>query len=1312
MANDNTKKFLGIAGTQALVDEIKNRVSKVSSTDNAIVRFNGTTGAVQNSLVTIADTGSLTIGGTWTDTSANNPFLSMGGYAKLTGNTAGAFTFAPSNTPTFLANTTEFRPISNTANLVDLGSSQYKWRNVYVGTAVNTPKINVATINNGANITVPNASGTMALVENVVNLTGNQTIQGTKTFTSRPALQVERLPSGYQEIEYAETDGTAYVDTGIPVHMNYKYKLVIQKTTATGQRIWGVFNQSTYNGGFNASITYSAGESVRWTTSGDANQQVYITTNTYDLNKHTYYIDNGEVYYDGVDKGKSAGHSASGVSNYNAFLGTINPGGTTPSTSFIGKIYLYQVWDNNGNLVQEFIPCIRTSDSKVGFYDTVAEEFVAPTGTFSAGLNVTDSTFLVFSDLADVATSGDYNDLKNKPTIPSVSNLVTIDTAQTITGLKTLVGQTKIKGSAAASSADNTTNGFSFWKSTTTTFSKTSEDYLGLISPNDSGALGFYGRNGLYFRPKITNGVVDTTVGVTMNSTGLFPGGTSMPLGNTSSPWGNIYGNSVHVGTNLYLTGTTIKKVAALGNTTATYTYTLPTATGTLALVGDNNHSHSGYVPYTGATGDVDLGTHSITVGGVSNLKDILLTTEVDNNNPFIEIAAGNPGIFIGNNLDSDETFAEFPRTNTDEVVAYQSWVGNNYQAKLTAQTAYTSKGSATKVPQITTNALGQVTGITEVTISQPTVNNGTLTIQANGTSKGTFTANQSGNTTINITASDLGLSDAIHFIGSSSTAITDGGTETPTISGYSGTAKTAGNVVLYSGKEYIWTGSAWEQLGDESSWALNSVSITGTGALGGGGTLASDRTITHNELNTSGAQSTAKVWKQTLDKYGHVLSATAATASDVGAVTKLSSTTDNAIVRFDGTSGEIQGSVPKIDDDGNITTTKSIFLQTVGGSVTDATASRLYFGTSSSSYYSYLASNTSGAFTMASSRGNYTFYPNTTQYNCIMTNSGSNLGRNDSNGGYAWGSLYTKGKVYQHKGGSNGFYEINWPGAAGTLALVGDNNHTHNYLPLTGGTLTGQLTTTSLVTPSLEISDSNGTFDFALNSNGDLAITMGFNSYEDPGQSGDIIIRGDAQGYVATEEWVQSQGYLTSHQSLSNYVTLNSAQTISGQKTFTSAIIAQEGITVGAANAPRSVVFYSSSANSKTTTITPGTTTSNITLTLPTSTGTLALVGDNNHTHSQYAAASAISGLVPYSGATGNVDLGQHNLSADNVTANSHNVGTAGYVYQPTGTMNLMIETDNGGDIILSPDDNHYVKIDSQIVATQNDLPQVLRFI
>lgn len=48
--------------------------------------------------------------------------------------------------------------------------------------------------------------------------------------------------------------------------------------------------------------------------------------------------------------------------------------------------------------------------------------------------------------------------------------------------------------------------------------------------------------------------------------------------------------------------------------------------------------------------------------------------------------------------------------------------LSNKYQAKLSSQTAYSAKGTATKVPQITTNSLGQVTNISEVTIDADTV--------------------------------------------------------------------------------------------------------------------------------------------------------------------------------------------------------------------------------------------------------------------------------------------------------------------------------------------------------------------------------------------------------------------------------------------------------------------------------------------------------------------------------------------------------------------------------------------------------------
>ena len=65
-------------------------------------------------------------------------------------------------------------------------------------------------------------------------------------------------------------------------------------------------------------------------------------------------------------------------------------------------------------------------------------------------------------------------------------------------------------------------------------------------------------------------------------------------------------------------------------------------------------------------------------------------------------------------------------------------------------------------------------------------------------------------------------LTSAMHFIGITTTAVTDGGTENPTIGGEIISTKTAGDVVIYGQQEYVWsTTNKWELLGDENSYAL-----------------------------------------------------------------------------------------------------------------------------------------------------------------------------------------------------------------------------------------------------------------------------------------------------------------------------------------------------------------------------------------------------------------------------------------------------------------------------------------------------------
>jgi hypothetical protein len=60
-----------------------------------------------------------------------------------------------------------------------------------------------------------------------------------------------------------------------------------------------------------------------------------------------------------------------------------------------------------------------------------------------------------------------------------------------------------------------------------------------------------------------------------------------------------------------------------------------------------------------------------------------------------------------------------------------------------------------------------------------------------------------------------------MHFIGKATAIVTDGGTQDPIIDGY--TTKIAGDVILAVDgvSEYVWTGTAWEVLGNESLYAV-----------------------------------------------------------------------------------------------------------------------------------------------------------------------------------------------------------------------------------------------------------------------------------------------------------------------------------------------------------------------------------------------------------------------------------------------------------------------------------------------------------
>lgn len=178
---------------------------------------------------------------------------------------------------------------------------------------------------------------------------------------------------------------------------------------------------------------------------------------------------------------------------------------------------------------------------------------------------------------------------------------------------------------------------------------------------------------------------------------------------------------------------------------------------------------------------------------------------------------------------------------------------------------------------KIATNKDGLVTETAALSYDdlqgKPTIGAGNLTLQLNGTPIGSFNANAEDNSTINIKfdPGDLGLTNAMVFRGKS---IKDPlGAEGAEIEGEEKPASItfkAGDVVLYSTKEYVYNGTKWIELGDEGSHALKTIEITGTDGLEGGGNLEANRTITH-AAPAGAAVTDIGAYAIATDKFGHV---------------------------------------------------------------------------------------------------------------------------------------------------------------------------------------------------------------------------------------------------------------------------------------------------------------------------------------------------------------------------------------------------------------------------------------------------------
>ena len=186
----------------------------------------------------------------------------------------------------------------------------------------------------------------------------------------------------YTPIEYIESTGTQYIDTGYKANINTKIILeAAYSGSATGtnyQQITG--GRNSYHASSAIQCAYRTDTElvlVDYGTSGTSN---YISVPR--LEKFTVQIANQNIKVN--DTAYTQLGTFSGTSNYSLWIFDDNASGSTEK-NFTGKIYSYKIFEND-TIIHNFVPALDTNNTPC-LYDKVEGKFYynRGTGTFNYG---------------------------------------------------------------------------------------------------------------------------------------------------------------------------------------------------------------------------------------------------------------------------------------------------------------------------------------------------------------------------------------------------------------------------------------------------------------------------------------------------------------------------------------------------------------------------------------------------------------------------------------------------------------------------------------------------------------------------------------------------------------------------------------------------------------------------------------------------------------------------------------------------------------------------------------------------------------
>ena len=182
------------------------------------------------------------------------------------------------------------------------------------------------------------------------------------------------ISSDYMPLQYIESTGTQYINTGVLDGENLDFELTVKQRNTNSN--WMFFGARYGN--------RNDEETLLWAISDNPSQPLrlgYKSTWYYASFSaetwHTIKMEGNKLYIDGS---LAITFTKSTFSRkYPVYLFAVNLAGASSYSNLI-CFSAAKLWDN-GNLVRNYVPMLRRLDSKSGFYDLVNNQFYTNAGT-------------------------------------------------------------------------------------------------------------------------------------------------------------------------------------------------------------------------------------------------------------------------------------------------------------------------------------------------------------------------------------------------------------------------------------------------------------------------------------------------------------------------------------------------------------------------------------------------------------------------------------------------------------------------------------------------------------------------------------------------------------------------------------------------------------------------------------------------------------------------------------------------------------------------------------------------------------------